>query len=392
MKLFDYRNFIRYLSFVVLSAIIALAIGEVFLRLVGYDVLKRSKNGREIILQPSSNSDIQYELIPGAKGYAWGTDVEINAHGYRGQIGSPGKLNGFRAIATGDSITFGNKLPFESTYSYQLNEILTESSSGYEVLNFGVAGYDILQEVSFFEDRGVIYKPDLVVVGFCLNDIGIASHNLEYIVRSKKYQSSPIYRLRIIQFMSDKTDRISIGKWMKEKNQPEVFQKDYESKIAVIGEGEHILRELMQAAPKGFPSVWYRDEHRIGRLRYSFERLSDLAKREDFWVVVVIFPWLVGDTSNYPYEIPHKIVSLEAKRVGFDVLEVVHDFMGIGMINLKISKNDFVHPNGVGHKVIAEKLAGYIHSKWPRHMEQYSTSTEQGAAPDRFSATLQSDR
>lgn len=380
------------LILVVLSTITALAVGEVFLRLVGYDELKDLKNGRETILQPSSNSDIKYELVPGAKGHAWDTEVSINARGYRGHMGNPVKFDGFRVIAIGDSITFGNNLPVESTYSYQLDKLLNEWFSIHEVLNFGVGGYDILQDVSLFEARGLIYKPDLVVVGFCLNDISIASPNLEYIVRSREYQSRPIFRFRIAQFINNKIDRIRISSWMEEKNQPDVFESDHESRIATIGEDEHILRELMQAAPKDYPSVWYRDEHRIGLLRYSFESLSRLANREHFSVIVVIFPWLVENATNYPYEIPNEIVTLEAKRVGFDVLQVVHEFMDIGMINLRISKGDLIHPNAVGHKVVADKLARYIYNKWPRTKDQYSTSTQQGAAPGRFSARLQSGR
>ncbi len=353
------------LGLVVMSVVTVLAVGEVSLRLTGYDMLEDLKNGREIILQPSSDPDMKYEFVPGAKGHAWGADVEINARGYRGRMGSPGKLDGFRAIALGDSITFGNMLPVESTYPYQLNELLDKTHSRHEVLNFGVGGYDILQEVALFEARGSIYQPDLVVVGFCLNDIGIASPNLEYIVRSGKYRSCPIFRLRIAQFIVDRIDRIRIGSWMEEKNRAEIFRQDYESKIAVIGEDEDILRGLMRAAPKDYPSVWYGDEHRIGRLRYAFERLSGSAKRGNFSVVVVIFPWLVGGEDDYPFEIPHKIVTLEARRVGFDVLEVVHDFMGMGMTDLRISRDDPAHPNGKGHKVVAESLAGYILKKWP---------------------------
>jgi lysophospholipase L1-like esterase len=366
----------------------ALAIGEGFLRLAGYDALTGLKNGRQLILKPSSNLDAKYELIPGAKGHAWDTYVEINAHGYRGQTAGPEKRNRFRAIAIGDSITFGNGLPLESTYSYQLTELLNQSFPASEVLNFGVGGYDIVQSVALFEDRGLIYKPDLLIVGYCLNDAGIASPNLEYIVRSNEYQSNPIFRFLLAQFVSDKIDRIRIGNWMKEKNQPEVFQKEYESRIAAIGENERVLRELMQASPSGYPSVWYGDEHRIGRLRYAFERLSALARSHDFRVVVVIFPWLVGDASNYPYEIPHAIIRLEAQRVGLDVLEVLHDFQRIGMTNLRISKNDLTHPNSIGHKVIAEKLAEYIRNEWARYNNPPSTSNQQGADLDRFSARL----
>jgi len=356
----NYRKFLLNIKLVILSVIIVLAIGEVYLRHTGYDEFQRLKDGQEIMLRTSHDRDVRYELVPGAKGYAWSADVEINDGGYRGKMGSPGKFNGFRTINIGDSITFGNKIPVESTYSHQMDELLRETSDEYEVLNFGVGGYDILQAVSFFESRGLVYEPDLVVVGFCLNDIGIASPNLEYLDRSKEYQPGSLSRFRILRFINEKIDKIRIGRWLKEKNRPEIFRKEYESRIASIGEDEHGLLELMRNCSRRYPSIWYRDEHRIGRLRYSFERLSGLAKREKFTVAVVIFPWLAGKAGDYPCEKPHEIIAHEARRVGFDVVEIVPDFMEIGMSNIRITGKDFIHPNGTGHRVIAEKLVEYI--------------------------------
>jgi lysophospholipase L1-like esterase len=52
---------------------------------------------------------------------------------------------------------------------------------------------------------------------------------------------------------------------------------------------------------------------------------------------------------------------LEARRVGFDVLEVVQDFMDAGMENLRISKKDMIHPNERGHRIIAENLVRYVY-------------------------------
>jgi lysophospholipase L1-like esterase len=364
-----YRSALEKLGLIVLSVIITLAVLEIGLRIIGYDALKRLKNGREFILRPSSNSDLKYELTPGAKGYAWGADVEINAHGHRGRMGTPGKFSGFRTIVIGDSITFGNMLSLESTYAYQLHEILNENGFEYEVLNFGVGGYDILQEVALLEHRGLTYEPDLVVVGFCLNDVGIASPNLEYIERVQKYQSRVIFRSRIVQFVADRIDRIRMGTWMKEKNKPEVFQRNYRIRIARIDDNEHVLHELMRSSPDDYPSGWYKNEQRIGRLRYAFEHLSQLAGKENFTVVAVIIPWLVGNPGSYSHETAHQIVTMEARRVGFDVLEIVHEFMDVGIDSIRVLENDPGHPNDIGHRIIAEKLAGYIRDRRPRNTD-----------------------
>jgi lysophospholipase L1-like esterase len=356
-----YRSAITKASLIIVSVVISLAIFEIVLRAVGYDPLKRLKNGREFILKASLIDDLRYELTPGASGYAWGTDVQINDNGHRGRSGVFGKFNGFRAVVVGDSITFGNFLPLESTYSYQLHEILNDKNpSKYEVLNLGVGGYDIVQEVANIEHFGLNYKPDLVVVGLCLNDIGISSPNLEYINNIDKYRSGVISYLRSAQFFSNAIDKILLVKWMKKMNKPEIFQKHYKTKIAPISKDEHLLYQLMKKAPDIHPLNWYKSEQHVGLLRYSFEHLSKLQKNENFKVVILIFPWLVEESGIYPYETAHKIVTHEANRVGFDIVEIVDEYLEAGVENLKITKKDLVHPNDLGHRIVAQKIADYI--------------------------------
>lgn len=360
-----YKNSIINLGLVILAVTSTLAGAEIYLRLFGYNEFKMLKNGRELFIRPSSNPEVKYELTPDSRGYIWGTDVTINSQGYRGKIGNPGKFKGFRAIAIGDSITFGNRLPVESTYSYQLDESLNKSSSAYEILNFGISGYDILQDVSLVEHKAVQYHPDLIILGYCHNDLGIVSLNLKYIERAQKFQSSLIFHSRIARFILRSVEKIRSGSWLLHKNKPKIFKKDYKGKISPIAEDERLLRQLMQTCPAVYPVSWYKDESRVGRLRYSFERLAALAKKENFSVVIVIFPWLIDNSREYPFREPHKIVTYEAQRVGFDVLEIVDDFMSIGIEKIKIKKYDVVHPNAIGHKIAAQKIAAYIKKNWP---------------------------
>jgi lysophospholipase L1-like esterase len=362
MPRYGIKRAIGNLFLTFLSLLITCGAVELGLWIIGYNAFRDLENGRELILQPSPNPDVKYELIPGASGYAWGTQVEINAHGHRGRIGDPATFPGFRIIVLGDSITFGTQLPLEATYAYQMQEMLDKSASEYEVLNFGVGGYDILQEAALLEYRGLTYKPNLVVVGFCLNDVGIASPNLEYIERVQKYKSNLILSSsRLAQFVVNKLDQIRIGAWMEEKNRPEVFARDYAGRLAPIADDESEVHALMRQVSEDYPSHWYRSAIRIQRLRYAFEYLAGLAARERFAVVVLLVPWLVGYANDYPHHVAHEIVKLEARRVGFDVLEVVQDFMDVGMENLRISKRDPVHPNERGHRIIAEKLVRYVY-------------------------------
>jgi lysophospholipase L1-like esterase len=51
---------------------------------------------------------------------------------------------------------------------------------------------------------------------------------------------------------------------------------------------------------------------------------------------------------------------MEARRAGFDAIDLTDEFMRAGMGNLKISAGDVLHPNKAGHAIMADSLTAYI--------------------------------
>lgn len=100
--------------------------------------------------------------------------VKINSDGFRDREFSIEKPpNTFRIIMSGDSIPFGQGVEVEDTLPKQLESILNsrQNSWNYEVLNFGVPGHNIREEVEMFKDNGLKYNPDLLIIVFCVNDL-----------------------------------------------------------------------------------------------------------------------------------------------------------------------------------------------------------------------------
>src|SRR5262245_36500174 len=90
------------------SLVLAFLGAEVVLRAAGYDPMGEALGGRTELVRPSDFPGRGYELVPGARGSGWGTEVAINAHGFRGPeraLAAPGRT---RLVALGDSVTFGN--------------------------------------------------------------------------------------------------------------------------------------------------------------------------------------------------------------------------------------------------------------------------------------------
>lgn len=83
------------------------------------------------------------------------------------------KKNELRVLNLGDSITMGHGVSRDETYSQYMEEELSALLKNYdkiEVINAGVQGYSTFQELEVLK-RSLIFEPDFVTVGFCLNDV-----------------------------------------------------------------------------------------------------------------------------------------------------------------------------------------------------------------------------
>jgi len=356
------RQYLKKTGLSVASLLITLIALEIALRLYGYNPPTYWRRGTEFASRPSPYPDLKYELTPGAAVKAWGIDVKINSQGFRGPEPSSDPATE-RVIVLGDSITFGNSLALEDTFPFQLQQRLVSQRRNVEVLNFGVGGYDTLQEVALLEIRGLKYHPNLVVVAYCLNDVGIASMSLEHIQRMQQMQNSHfsfLYESRLVQLISESVETIRTKNWEKHVNDPEVFRREYAKQIDPIGDDESELLDLMKQSPKWPSSTWYGERDRVGRLRFGFRRLARLSQENDFPVVIMIIPLLQNKGGAYSHRVAHRIVEMEARRAGFDTIDLTDEFLRAGMENLTLSPGEIIHPNKTGHTIMADSLSAFI--------------------------------
>lgn len=123
---------------------------------------------------PYRPSDAGLDLNPGGSGYEKGAYVKISSQGLRDHEYPLQKPpNTYRIIVLGDSTTFGTGVQMEERYPKRLEGLLDAGSSRqrYEVLNFGIPGAETHHEVATFEQKALAYKPDLLILGYFLNDI-----------------------------------------------------------------------------------------------------------------------------------------------------------------------------------------------------------------------------
>jgi lysophospholipase L1-like esterase len=174
-------------------------------KITEYYIQDYPKNGKlpeyEIgFYRKSNNSVIEQELIPNYQQIFDGhfirlqpTIVKINSDGFRDRDFSIKKnTNTFRIIALGDSFTFGWGLNLTDTWPKQLENKLNEriKNKHFEVLNFGVGGYNTIQEVLMFKEKGIKYNPDLLLLDFTMDDFENKSRIMELYNECEQKSSS----------------------------------------------------------------------------------------------------------------------------------------------------------------------------------------------------------
>lgn len=99
-------------------------------------------------------------------------EERINSYGFRGNEWNITKTAGtVRIAAQGSSMTYGSSVPFESLYTTQLEQFLTNGGVRSEVFNCAVQGYTLEQCVRNYETRVSNFKPDYLIQAFADQDV-----------------------------------------------------------------------------------------------------------------------------------------------------------------------------------------------------------------------------
>lgn len=103
-----------------------------------------------------------------------GTWYGTDSHGLRGAEFKPAKTpDEYRVLAIGDSTTFGKSVKEADCWPRQLERMLDGALPAGKhalVANAGVNGYSARQYLQSILDRGPLVSPQLIAVGYCLND------------------------------------------------------------------------------------------------------------------------------------------------------------------------------------------------------------------------------
>ena len=142
----------------------------------------------------------------GNERYTWGHLVKNNQYGFRERnFDSPKPSGIYRIMVLGDSLTWGAGLAPEERYTAIAENLLNKTFNDrkFEILNFGISGGPTIRERDILRQYKDIVTPDLIVVGFFLNDP--QPRGQDYSVERENLENSTIGRIvqRMQVFLRD---------------------------------------------------------------------------------------------------------------------------------------------------------------------------------------------
>ena len=282
-----------------------------------------------------------------------GVLVITDEHGFRTSPHSRQLHTSEHVLVLGDSVSVGNGVEAEQTYPSLLEEKL-----GKKVLNASVTGYRIVDYVEVLGHIVDNFKPQLVIIGICLNDVSPTSQaNIVGIARKKKADGEvtpderryPNMFVRTLRYIND--NYLDFHTFLGSYSRTYVLVKS----LATDSARDHFLAD----------ELYYDDPQTIEVLSSQFTKLKRLLTDEKP-LVLFIFP--------YEYQLragslevlePQKIIKEAGHRAGVTIYDLYDELAEYLKANRLPSKaiylfNDPLHFNSVGHHAIAELVYRHI--------------------------------
>lgn len=202
----------------------------------------------------------------------------------------------FRILAIGDSFTYGYYVHNQETWPARLEETLNQRlTARVQVLNAGLPGYTIEDELAYLRDKGLALSPDLVILGVYTNDI------MDMTPRIREFFARPVLLAQSAPMAEDDTaleafmrDHVALYSviW---NARVAYHEQQIEATINRVTPTIEGLRELYLnltfLQPDSYPDQWQAYER---LLRETIVLLAD----EHIPFVIVVFP----DLAQMPAE------------------------------------------------------------------------------------------
>jgi hypothetical protein len=254
----------------------------------------------------------------------------INSKGYRDLERAPEPAPGVRRVlCLGDSFTWGASVLFEDAWPQKLERLLTRRRGGaWEAVNLAEPGLNTVQQAQKLVNEGFAYRPDVVVVGYVLND-------------SEDENAAEARRAE---------------DWVEEARRPPSLLE----RSALFGVLSSRLRATAENRRRvfGFRSMYEDGYPGWIAAQKALRAIGGACRERGVPLVIAIFP-LFGNPldESYPFADVHAKVAAAAGSAGAQVVDLLPRYRGLRWELLVVDGPRDEHPNEIAQRIAADALA-----------------------------------
>lgn len=266
----------------------------------------------------------------------------VNRQGFRGREVSEAKPEGtFRIACLGDSHTFGYGVGEGESWPSVLEAALRARSAGarFEVMNCAVNSYDAEQSLAQLELRIERFHPDLVLLGFFVNDTAI------YGVPSPPEQERPTWIMKLTH-----PHRKGFVRWLREHSR---F-------VDLVADGI-FNRDSLEYFSRSRSDLFGEDYEGWIRVRASLARTHQRLAAERTGFVVLLLPFLVEEDGHLGSTRAMGIVRDYCASASIPCVDLEPAFEGRDLASLRVNPRDF-HAGAEAHRILGERIARELES------------------------------
>ncbi len=256
----------------------------------------------------------------------------INRLGYRDLEHAKQKPAGVRRVLfLGDSFTWGASVLFEDTYPQRVERGLKRRGEPWEAINLAEPGNNTVQEAARLDSEGFEYSPDVVVVGYVLND---------------SEDENAAEARRAADWLADRKQAPAERRGFLDHS---ALYRLVSTRLWATGENRRRIA--------GFRSMYAPDYPGWGAAQRALKAMGGSCRARGVPLVVLIFP-LFGNPLDEAYPFPdlHVQVARVAAEAGAKVVDLLPYYRGLRWELLVVDGVNDEHPNEIAHRIAAQTL------------------------------------
>lgn len=259
----------------------------------------------------------------------------MNAEGYRDIEHSVEKPAGVRrALFVGDSFTYGVGVLLDDTYPKREERALSQArGEPWESIIMAMPGIDSEQEAVIAENEGLKYSPDVVILGYVLNDAEDPGSAEER--RAKEWTQAEA-----------------------EKRSPAFWRRS--ALLRLIAERIRATREN-RARIENHLALYWDGAPGFQGVKRSIERMARVCRERGIPFVVAIFPLFANPLDEgYPFTSVHDKMAALCRAAGVTFVDLLPYYRGMDWRLLVVEGARDEHPSELAHRIAAQALLGTI--------------------------------